>query len=413
MGRLPVSVSVSAALHVAAVAWVATREVTREADGDHVVEPRALTAIELVPPPTEVELVDEPAASEPQGVAAAAVSTIDKSHDLSTTLPATPSLATSGTSRGEPPATALATSGTSRGEPPATPREPGTRSPYLDMRRGARADLTLPGTRDDLDRVPAGTSPRAGVPATGKLAPDGTGHKSDQGSFVAKVDRDGGVTIKDRRDFSIRWAVPTPKLIGKGIADWYESDKGPDGKRGKRTLENELSGTVDRPTMGCEDGPHDNACTPDRSRTIIVPVFRGGFNPTDWLMRRTVGDPYASKKGAYLDATRDERAQIRANHRAEQLAQTSVIVRANLERAWASTTDMTARKLLLFELWDETVEPAEEDSALAAASRAARAQVIGFIRAHLPPQSKDAYRADELAALNAKKQSKATFSPYE
>jgi len=39
--------------------------------------------------------------------------------------------------------------------------------------------------------------------------------------------------------------------------------------------------------------------------------------------------------------------------------------------------------------------------------------VIGFIRAHLPPQSKDAYRADELAALNAKKQSKATFSPYE
>ena len=397
MGRLPVSVSVSAALHVAAVAWVATREVTREADGDHVVEPRALTAFELVPPPTEVELVDEPAASEPQGVAAAAVSTIDKSHDLSTTLPATPS---------------LATSGTSRGEPPATPREPGTRSPYLDMRRGARADLTLPGTRDDLDRVPAGTSPRAGVPATGKLAPDGTGHKSDQGSFVAKVDRDGGVTIEDRRDFSIRWAVPTPKLIGKGIVDWYESDKGPDGKRGKQTLVSEVSGTVDQPTAGCDD-VRDNACSPDRSRTIIIPVFRGGFNPTDWLMRRTVGDPYASKKGAYLDATRDERAQIRANHRAEQLAQTSVIVRANLERAWASTTDTTARKLLLFELWDETVEPAEEDSALAAASRAARAQVIGFIRAHLPPQSKDAYRADELAALNAKKQSKATFSPYE
>jgi len=405
VGRLPVSVSVSAALHVAAVAWVATREVTREADGDHVVEPRALTAIELVPPPTEVELLDEPARPE---VAAAA--TIDTSPAVSTERRGPASIATSGTSRGEPPATSLATSSTSRGEPP---REPGTRSPYLDMRRGARADLTLPGTRDDLDRVPAGTSPRAGVPATGKLAPDGTGHKSDQGSFVAKVDRDGGVTIKDRRDFSIRWAVPTPKLIGKGIADWYESDKGPDGKRGKRTLENELSGTVDRPTMGCEDGPHDNACTPDRSRTIIVPVFRGGFNPTDWLMRRTVGDPYASKKGAYLDATRDERAQIRANHRAEQLAQTSVIVRANLERAWASTTDTTARKLLLFELWDETVEPAEEDSALAAASRAARAQVIGFIRAHLPPQSKDAYRADELAALNAKKQSKATFSPYE
>ena len=253
--------------------------------------------------------------------------------------------------------------------------------------------------------MPAGTNAQ-------KPESDRGAHKSDQGSFVAKVDKDGDVTIKDRPDVSIRIAIPTPKIIGRGIAEWYESDKGPDGQRGKRTLENEVSGTIDQPTTGC-DGVRDPACAPDRTRTVIVPVFRGGFNPTDWLMRRTVGDPYASKKRAYLDATRDERAQMRGKHRTEPLAHAAIIMRGNLERAWASTSDVATRKQLLFELWDEVVEPRDEASAIAEASRAARAQVIGFIRARLPQRGAHAYTRDEIAALNAKKQSLETFSPYE
>ena len=377
MGKLPLSVTVSATVHVVLVGWFASRELSIDHRDDDVAAPTLTT----------VELVDAPAI-------ALATSASIPSSSSAVDVPVTGGQITTGTA------------GTTRSSSePSTPGVDKPRSPYLDMRRGGHADLTLPGTRDDLDHAPAGTKPQPGL--TSKRA-----HKADEGSFIAKVDKDGGVTINDRSDFSIRWALPTPKLIGRGFADWYESDKGPDGKRGKRTLENEVSGSVDKPTAGCE-GVRDNACSPDRSVTVIVPVFRGGFNPTDWLMRRTVGDPYASKKRAYLDATRDERAQIGATHRSEQLKQTAIIMRRNLERAWGSTTDVRERKQVVFELWDEIAEPADEESAVAEASRAARAQVIGFIRARLPQRGQDAYSASEIAALNAKKQSKETFSPYE
>jgi hypothetical protein len=391
MGKLPPSVMVSAAVHVVVVAFIGTQDI----EIDHRdVPPPALTTIELV------DTSSTPAI------------------ELATAMPTatTPEILATEPSRGVAISTArpTATSGIEPGGPTTSAPDKPTheRSRYFDMRRGERADLTLPGTRDDLDHAPAGTGPQK-PPSSGKLAPNGGEHKTDEGSYVANVDKDGRVTRKDELDVSIRWAVPTPKLIGRAFAEWYESDKGEDGKRGKRTLENEISGSIDLPTQGCE-GVRDNACSPDRSVTVIIPVFRGGFNPTDWLMRRTVGDPYASKKRAYLDATREERAQLRASHRSEQLEQTVMIIRKNLELAWASTTDMTARKKLLFELWDEIIEkPTGEESALAEASRTARAQVIAFIRARLPQRGKDAYREDELAALNSVKQSKQAFSPYE
>ncbi|MDQ3340933.1 MAG: hypothetical protein M4D80_37730 [Myxococcota bacterium] len=392
MGKLPLSVTVSAAVHVVLVAFAGTQDM----EIDH----------EVPPPPslTTIELVDT--SSTP------AIELTTAAPAPAATLPSTPAAEPS---RGVAISTSRpsGTSGVEPGRPASVPDKPtGERSRYFDMRRGERADLTLPGTRDDLDNVPAGTTPEK-PPSSGKLAPNGGEHKTDEGTYVAKVDKDGRVTMKDRPDFSIGWAVPTPKLIGRGIAEWYESDKGEDGKRGKRTLENEVSGTIDKPTMGCE-GVRDPACSPERAVTVVIPVFRGGFNPTDWLMRRTVGDPYASKKREYLDATREERAQIRANHRSEQLEQTVMIIRKNLDRAWASTTDMAARKKLLFELWDEIVErPTDEESALAEASKTARAQVIAFIRARLPQRGQDAYREDELLALNSVRQSKQRFSPYD
>ena len=383
MGKLPLSVTVSAAVHLVGVGVVATQDI--EIDHAHR-PPPAVTEIEIVETSTPaIELTTAaPATAAP-----------------ATAAPAAPATATE-RSRGVAIATSRPT--TTGGESGrVTPGQSDERSRYFDMRRDTRADLTLPGTRDDLDHVPAGTD-AVKPPSSGKLAPNGGEHKTDEGSYIAKVDKDGRVTMKDRPDVSIGWALPSPKLIGRGIAEWYESDKGEDGQRGKRTLQGEAGGSIDKATTGCE-GVRDN---------VTVPVFRGGFNPTDWLMRRTVGDPYASKKREYLDATREERAQIRANHTTEQLEQTVMIMRGNLNRAWASTTDMTARKQLLFELWDEIVErPSDEQSALAEASRTARAQVIAFIRARLPQRGKDAYREDELAALNSAKQSKQRFSPYE
>lgn len=377
MGKLPLSVS--ATVHLVLVGWFASRELSIDHRDDEVVAPTLTT----------VELVDAPA------IALSTSASMPVSSSAAVDVPATSGRARTSGKAGTTPSSSE----------PSTPGVDKPRSPYLDMRRGGHADLTLPGTRDDLDHAPAGTTPQPGTTSNGA-------HKADEGSFVGKVDKDGGVTIQDRPDFSIRWAVPTPKLIGRAIAAWYESDKGPDGQRGERTLENEVSGAIDQATAGCE-GVRDNACSPDRTRTVIVPVFRGGFNPTDWIMRRTVGDPYASKKLAYLDATRDERAQIGATHRNEQLKQTAIIMRKNLERAWASTTDARERKQLVFELWDEIAEPVDEQSAVAEASRAARAQVIGFIRARLPQRDEDAYSVSEIAAFNARKQSNETFSPYE
>ena len=379
VGKLPLTVTVSAAVHAVVVAWVGTRDI----EIDHAPPPApVVTTVELVEtPPLEVAMATE---SQP---ATSQTSAVDVTRGDNT--------------RGDNPAHSdKPTGGEAGGDEPGSER-PG-RSRYLDMRRGTpRVDLSLPATRDDLDNAPAGTAPQ-------KPETDRGAHKSEHGSFVAKVDKDGDVKMEDRSDMSIRWAVPTPKIIGRGIAEWYESDKGEDGQRGKQTLAGEVGGSIDN-GGGAPDGTDKG----DRSKAVIIPVFRGGFNPTDWLMRRTVGDPYASKKRAYLDATRDERAQIRAHHRTEQLARTSIIMRDNLERAWASTTDVAQRKQLLFELWDEVVEPADEESAIAEASRAARTQVIGFIRARLPQRGAHAYTRDEIAALNARKQSIETFAPYD
>lgn len=395
MGKLPLSVMVSAAVHIPIIGWVGTRELAID---DTEVEPATQTPIELV------------------DTFAIAPATVDvRRSDDTRELPIAPATSSShdrSTSRRRARSTTTTTTGGETSHEPSTERRPGDRSKYFEMRRGDRVDLSLPATRDDLDRAPAGTQPQSGTPSSGTLAPDGTGRRSDQGPVVAAVDRDGDVAMTDRPDVSIRVAVPTPTQIGRGIAEWYESDKGPDGKRGKRTLVNEIGGTIDVATAGC-DGVRDSACAPDRTLTVIVPVFRGGLDPTAWLMRKTVGDPYASKKRAYLDATREERAQIRAEHRARQLRDTAKLVRESLERAWHSTTDVAVRKQRVFELWDEIVEPADDEPALAEAARVARAQVIGFIRARLPQRGADAYQADEIAALNAKKRSKVTFSPYE
>jgi hypothetical protein len=128
-------------------------------------------------------------------------------------------------------------------------------------------------------------------------------------------------------------------------------------------------------------------------------------------MRNHGGDPYASKKLAFLDATRDERVQIGGKHRKEQLARSTQLMRRNLDALAAAHADLAARKRTLFELWDECAEAGDPD--LVAGGQAARRLVVGFIRAHLPAGGPDAYTPDELAALSRVQQSKATFQPYE
>ncbi|HWU90233.1 MAG TPA: hypothetical protein VN253_23375, partial [Kofleriaceae bacterium] len=246
------------------------------------------------------------------------------------------------------------------------------------------------------DYAPRGTSADPGVAPTGQLHESGGGsYRSDQGPFTAKIAPDGSVTLKDRQNFQFGLRPPTPKSIAKGVTQWYYSDKGPDGKRGERSLENSVGGSTD---------------ADDRSKAVIVPVIGGGFDLTDAFMRRKGADPYASKKLAFLDSTRDERVQIGSQHRAQQLVLTPQIVQKHLDRAFL-LADARARREALFELWDEVAETG--DDKLVEAGRAARKLIIGVIRARLPAGGPDAYTADELAALNRRRQSKAPFAPYE
>lgn len=284
---------------------------------------------------------------------------------------------------------------------PGAPGEPGRRSPLLSMRDGETRKNVFKGLKgtelfDSIDHVPAGTNAVREVESTGLLDPAGGGsYRSNLGPVSATVAPDGSVSLRDNPNVSVRLAVPRPKQVGRGVADWYESDKGPDGKRGKQTLADKVNGSIDEE---------------DRSQAIVVPVLGGSFDTTDALMRAKGIDPYAAMKLKYLDSTRDERAQIGAKYRADQLDQTSLIMKKNLDRLWATVHDPAARKQALFELWDEVVE--RGDAKVVAAGAAARRLVIGFIRARLPAGSPEAYTTDELAAFNRKKQSQSEFAPY-
>jgi hypothetical protein len=374
--RLPLGVAFSVAVHAALVALV------------YAYEPAARPEPELPPVSVEIVPVEAPPAvalAEPEPEPEPEPT--EAPEPIARAAPRQPSISTGAREAVEvaPPAV----------DPGAAPP---ARSPWFDLRRRGPIDLRLPqGSRDDLDRVPRGTGPDPGVAPTGQLRDAGGGsHRSDQGPFTAKVAPDGGVTLKDRRNLQVRLALPRPRDIANGVSRWYYSDKGPDGQRGERALETSVGGSTDGG---------------DRSKAVIVPVVGGGFDVTDAIMRRKGNDPYASKKLAFLDSTRDERVQIGTAHREQQLRQTTQIVQRNLDRLWQRVAEPRARREALFELWDEVVETG--DANLVEAGRAARRLVIGFIRARLPAGGPDAYTADELAALNRRRQSKAPFQPYE
>jgi hypothetical protein len=132
----------------------------------------------------------------------------------------------------------------------------------------------------------------------------------------------------------------------------------------------------------------------------------------DWqdrMMLSQGADPYARNKLALLDRTRGQRVALGERHRREQLGRATALMLRNIDRLWAMTTDLAARKEGLFELWDDCAETGSEE--LVEAGAAARRLVVGAIRGRL--RDGDAYTAEELARLNARRRSTAMFSPYE
>ena len=249
--------------------------------------------------------------------------------------------------------------------------------------RGAQLQISAdPGT--GLDRAPARPDPEPSRP-TGLLGPGSRRYTSR--TFTIDVANDGTAHVKDGRN--LRFHLPSIKDLGDHIQGWYEGPKGPS-----------------------DPGAHEV----DFSRPLLAPVGSIGvtiatFDVTDWLMRSAGQDPYASKKLHVLDATRDERVQIGAKHRHDQLARATELMQGNLDQLWATERDPSERKRSLFALWDECAETGAAD--MIEAGIAARALVVGVIRSKLPAESPDAFTPDELAMLNTQKQSGVRFAPYE
>jgi hypothetical protein len=394
-------VTTSATLHAVAVVWLATRTLPPE----HTRDPAAAQPIEIVtvdplqpvppePEALEVAIAPDPPAREPQAATPAPprAPSPDKHRDARITVGASaPSAGSAAGSADE-----------------SAPRSPERRG-LMAMRRGDLPRPVVPvGRWDDLDHPPAGTTPEKHK-ATGMLQESGGGsYRSEQGEFVARVNPDGTVKLADKSSASIGLALPSREQIGNGLRTWYERDKGAFGEAADATMSGQL-----RVTSGASTDPVDPVTNRnnDRAPTVAAPVVGGKLEITDWLMRRHGIDPYASKKLAMLDATRDERVQIGNRHRAEQLKHGAQIMKRNLDGLWAATQDPLARKQALFEMWDECAETGDPD--LVEAGQAARRMVIGIIRARLPAGSPGAFTAAELEAVARTKRSKAAFAPYD
>lgn len=388
---------VSVAVHGALLAWLRTYTNARPVLP---IEPERDMAIEIVPA--------APALPPVADVAPVEVAFLDEA-----TTQAVPALPTPSEPRSKPRERISTRGATATTEVPgASATEPtGPRNPYMDMRRPGTPRIQLP--KLALPRLewnpdmPPGPPPPPDV-TTGQLDDSGGGTKrSDQGVFVARVDQDGNVKLKDAKNLNIRIALPTPKMLGRIIADWYLDPNKPVGTLPPDHIEK-------APVIG-GDALHDPGTGNEERRAdhggvATVPILSGGFDVTDAFMRRHGQDPYASKKLAFLDSTREERVQIGMKHRSEQLAMTSETVRKNLAMLWANVADPAARREALFEMWDESEETGSAE--LVAAGVQARKLVIAWITAKLPAGSPDAYTAAELAAFNARRTSKAAFAPY-
>jgi hypothetical protein len=133
-------------------------------------------------------------------------------------------------------------------------------------------------------------------------------------------------------------------------------------------------------------------------------LFFAEFDATAAWMRARGDDAYASEKRAFLDRTRDQRVEIGKRYRSAQLAKSAQLMTSNLARLWAMTSDPATRKEEVFALWDDCAETGDEELLEGAAE--ARRILINWVHAkHLE------LTAEELAAFNARRQSKAVFAP--
>ena len=396
MHRLGSGFVFSALAHAGALAWLCWPVAARTVD---VAVPAAvvapvelvpvapalleLTLLELPPEPSPERSPDPPASRRPIRAAAPAIA-------------AAPGRASA--DRASPQAIA-------RAQLPRAPEqapEDGVGAGAVDrsglrMRVGERTRLVVPDLAHIAER---GGPPPPPVTPSGELSPAGHGEqRSEHGGFVATVGRDGLVTLADRPNVRVNLAVPSPRALGRGLADWARDPYA-------QTRDRERERERQRLPSGVVDDEEEQ-----RKRPKTVPLISGTFDITDWVMRMAGRDPYLAAKLRFLDRTRAERVELAAEYRKELLRNVTVIVREHLARLWSQPGDPADKRRLLFELWDECLETGSPDEIEAAGQ--ARKAILGFIRDRLPAGSAHAFAAAELTALNRERTSREPFAPYE
>lgn len=157
---------------------------------------------------------------------------------------------------------------------------------------------------------------------------------------------------------------------------------------------------------------------------------------TDIMMRSRGQDPYAAAKLSFLETTKEWRSTLRRKAHRMNVARYLRKLPAYLKTLWEDSSLSTShKKMILFELWDECIEPlvdnptsrphsktnvdehtAKQDNPHTSenmeSSQKARRIIIEFIRKHLPSTDANSYTTDELNRYNQQRSGKKNFSPY-
>ncbi len=135
------------------------------------------------------------------------------------------------------------------------------------------------------------------------------------------------------------------------------------------------------------------------------------FDVTDAVMRARKMDPYAAAKLRFMRETAAWRWKLRQEAARRARRRFLELLPARLSRLWGRRDISTMRKrALLFELWEECLEPGP--GADAALAQQARWVIIRFIRRNLPATSSRAYTRRELLWMGRLRRGKTPFDPY-
>jgi hypothetical protein len=128
---------------------------------------------------------------------------------------------------------------------------------------------------------------------------------------------------------------------------------------------------------------------------------------------------HATAKRRFLEQTQALRSKLATEHRRATERAALASLEAQLDALWdAADSPAPLRRARIFQRWDDCVElpddprASDEQRARGRAGERARRRIAAWIREHLPRARADAFTAEELRGMNARRLSRARFDPY-